>query len=291
MKPSRPCRGNLPLIASAFLLLLPGLPAQEASSGNSQDPPVIVGPIISAVLSDSQLRSLERMVAGYVAETLDAQADLAEGVQTLLPDGEDAPPLPPMSVTGEIRLQDGDLVFSLGTRLGEGETAEVTEAYVSVNDLILRARDLTRRLLEPSAAHEPPPAASPSAPPEFSLLVGTWRGDRGLDKVRIYADGRAVATLSNGVAMALSITFQDGRIVFAQAEEGSWRFYQSASWSMATAREIAQIARPMRWIMALSVDGRWMEGVKESSAVSRGSDGSISVDNDYSREAAWERLY
>jgi hypothetical protein len=60
---------------------------------------------------------------------------------------------------------------------------------------------------------------------------------------------------------------------------------------MATAREIASKARPMRWIMVLSEDGTRLVGVKESSAVSREADGSLIVDNGYSRPASWERLY
>ena len=275
------------LVIALFLALLNALPAQEVAF-------IDIGRIESSVLSRAQLDTLERMVASYVSETESWGSRLIPAGEADSPPGEGTI----LRISGSITNEGEGLVFRLeGRKPGIGDIEAVSEICPSVNDVILQARELTYRLLEGSVMESPLlPAELPPLPAvendlSLSTLTGTWKGDYGLDKVRVYESGKAVASLSNGVTMTLSISLESENIVFLQDEASTWRFYQSASWSMATAREIAAKARPMRWVMALSSDGRKLSGIKESVAVSRGSDGKLLVDNDYSRKALWERLY
>jgi hypothetical protein len=71
--------------------------------------------------------------------------------------------LPEIRVTGEVAVVDGDLVFTLGKAVGTGEDASVSEVCVSVNEVVLKARDLTRRLL--GMASSPAPSAFPPRRP------------------------------------------------------------------------------------------------------------------------------
>ncbi len=214
----------------------------------------------------------------------------------------------------------GDLVvFSLAnTRVRDGEKLVVSDSAPSINEIAARSRALTRSLFNeaqgdalaasagggltagsggpgagPDASERPivsgeaPAAELPHGRPSLALLAATWRGDKGLETIRLYPNGTGLAFLSGGGTMRIRLRVQGSTIEIWQDQANDPAMYRSPNWGFDTAQLIAKEARPMRWIFSLSEDGQALFGKKESVAY----DGlSGRVDNGYVREARWERL-
>ncbi|OHD82184.1 MAG: hypothetical protein A3J97_12720 [Spirochaetes bacterium RIFOXYC1_FULL_54_7] len=132
-------------------------------------------------------------------------------------------------------------------------------------------------------------AQMPGTSPSLAQVAGTWRGDRGLETVRLFPNGTGMGVLSGGGTMRLRMTLDENLVVVTQDQENDVAMYRSSNFSFDVAKQIAKLARPMKWIFRLSADGQNLEGVKESILVS-GTSSSVTVDNDYVREASWTRI-
>lgn len=123
----------------------------------------------------------------------------------------------------------------------------------------------------------------------ISHITGTWRGDRGLETVRLFPNGTGMAVLSGGGTMKLSLTINGDSIIISQDQVNDATMYRSPNIGFDLATRIASLARPMKWNFRLSANGQILEGVKESILVS-GTSTALKVDNDYVREASWFRI-
>lgn len=207
------------------------------------------------------------------------------------------------------------------TKVSTGEKLSVSDTAASVSDIVLRARTLTRSLFgesvggppagdqaagsdpaprsdeatttsaEPggSPPRETAPAAAIVESPTVADVAGMWRGDKGLETVRVFANGTALAVLSGGGTMKLRISIDGSAIVFRQDQPNDPSMYRSSSWGFDQARRIAAAARPMRWVLYLSEDRSALSGTKETTAVS-GAGVELRIDNDYVRDASWARI-
>lgn len=220
----------------------------------------------------------------------------------------------------------GDLfVLTLeNTRVSSGEKISVSDTGFSINDVVLRTRSLTRNLFgkaddgaasqsgtvvqassegsfQPSTAN-PAGASSSEGPdltalpgsnhlpdPSLALTAGTWRGDRGLETVRLFPNGTGMAVLSGGGTMRLRVSMDGAFVVITQDQANDAAMYRSPNITFDVATRIARLARPMKWIFRLTTDGQILEGIKESILVS-GTSTALVVDNDYVREASWSRI-
>ncbi len=214
----------------------------------------------------------------------------------------------------------GDLVvFSLAnTRVRDGEKLVVSDSAPSINEIAARSRALTRSLFSEAQGDalalsaggglaaesasagagsgssegalkigESPAAERAHGRPSMAMLAATWRGDKGLETIRLYPNGTGLAFLSGGGTMRLRLRVQGTSIEIWQDQANDPAMYRSPNWGFDTAQLIAKEARPMRWLFSLSEDGQALFGTKESVAY----DGvSRTVDNGYVREARWERL-
>jgi hypothetical protein len=309
--------------SAACLICCLGLSLAQAQNASALV--VKVGDIDGQDISESERDTLERMVASYVVELGNFKVIDAKGTELALSEQEAAVNLSPESAkTGSLLSPDyllsgrigrlGDsFVFSLeNTKVKTGEKKSVYDSYPSVNDIVLKARSLTRRIFGaedvearsagPAAAGQaesdaarkaayPGPGSVPAAtsPLSLNLLIGTWSGDKGIETIRIYKGGKALATMSSGYSLKLKASVQDGRYLVEQDQPNVPALYASASYSSAVAKEIAQQARPMRWIFQISEDRKTLAGIKESVAVQKKPGGELIVNNEYAREAVWTR--
>lgn len=217
-------------------------------------------------------------------------------------------------LSGQASKLGSFIVFTMDvTKVSSGEKKSVADAFSSVNDLILAARRLTSSLFDkqaaPQAGTSPSPSgrgdqtaqqtARPVAPqipagsnpsPNLSLVAGTWKGDKNVDRVSILPDGRGFAVLASGVRMAVKASIEGGTVVIVQNQANSPDFYRPGL-NLKSAKIVSDGARPWRWVFSLSSDGGSLVGVKESVFVSVNDKGAVSIDNSYVRDAAWKKLY
>ena len=259
----------------------------------------------------------------------DAGREMALGeTEIALSLGYQSNPLIPLAadiiLSGHLgRIGDLYILTLENTRVSSGEKISVSDTGFSINDVVLRTRSLTRNLFgrpddmtssqtggmtqvsnqgsfqlpEAKPAEVGSPDTLPLVAPDTSFvpsltishIAGTWRGDRGLETVRLFPNGTGMAVLSGGGTMKLSLTINGDSVLISQDQANDATMYRSPNISFDLATRIAGLARPMKWNFRLSVNGQILEGMKESILVS-GTSTALKVDNDYVREASWSRI-
>jgi hypothetical protein len=293
MEPKRKLRAALAVLLFSPLLL-PPMGAQTASVKV-----VELSEVSGEGVSAQQLESLGQMIASYLVEmdgyrVIDAAGTELASSESIIAPPLDASPqlrrLPDSRIRASIKKSAKGYLFTLeklDTASGEKQTAG--GSFPSYNDIVLRARSLTLKAFGLDEGRAESPSAAQGGPEGIESLAGSWKGDKGLDRVRVFKDGSASAILSSGAAMRLRLRLEGGKVIVEQDQPNAASFFASPNYSEETAREIARRARPMRWIFKISADGAFLSGTKESVAVQRGTDGVLKIDNNYVREAVWVR--
>lgn len=293
----------LALSAALALAATPSV-AQQVPAQPPRLPVVRIDGLTGQALEASELRALERLIGSYLSEhggfklvdeqsrgqaLEEAELALALGAQTgAIPLAAD------FILSGSVERVGELLILSLAmTRVRDGARIVVSETGAGANEIAMASRALTQRLLgaEQQVLAPAVPAAEEAAPirsrPSLAMVAGSWRGDKGLETVRLYPNGTGLAVLAGGGTLRLRVRIEGDLVEVVQDQPNDPAMYRSAQWGFETARFIASRARPMRWAFSLSVDGSALFGVKESVAY----DGvSAEVDNEFRREARWDRL-
>jgi hypothetical protein len=253
-------------------------------------------------LLPSEATALQGLVTSYVIELNQFKVIDAQGQELALREAETAvqlgggkevdPLVADFILSGRADKAGSLIVFTMDvTKVSSGEKKGVADGFASVNDLILASRRLTRGLFEsqelPAAKAAEPLASNPS--PSLAMIAGSWKGDKNIDRVTLFPDGRGFAILASGVRMSLKATIDGSTVLISQNQPNSPDFYRP-SLDIKTARLVAKDARAWRWVFALSSDKGSLVGVKESVFVTIDK-GVLSLDNNYVRSAQWERLY
>lgn len=290
--------------AALFLASAAPLPAQQAPAQAPRLPVVRVDGLTGQALEASELRALERLISSYLSEQgsfrlVDDQSRGAalEEAELALALGAQAGALPLAAdfiLSGSVERVGELLVLSLAmTRVRDGARIVVSETGAGANEIAMASRTLTQRLLgaEQQGAAPAAPVVEEAPPirsrPSLAMVAGSWRGDKGLETVRLYPNGTGLAVLAGGGTLRLRVRIEGDLVEVVQDQPNDPAMYRSAQWGFETARFIASRARPMRWAFSLSADGSALFGIKESVAY----DGvSAEVDNEYRREARWDRL-
>lgn len=280
------------------------------SFGQTRQPVLRVSPFSGSGVGASEASIMERLVASYIAELKAFRVIDAQGQELALSETEAAIHLGATSavaapltadyiVSGTLGRIGEIYVFTLDTtKVSSGEKLSVSDTAVSLSDIVLRSRELTRSLFGRAAAPTaaPAPVSAPAPPsqawnpsPRITDIAGSWRGDKGLETVRVFQNGTGLAVLTGGGTLKLRISTNENVIEILQDQPNDPTLYRSPSVSFDMARRIAAQARPMRWIFRLDASGHALIGTKESIAIS-GSGPDVQIDNNYVREASWSRI-
>jgi len=283
-----------------------------------------VMPFSGDALSAGETTALQNLITSYVVELRAFRVIDTQGQELALKEAETAVQLgvpkdvAPLAadylLSGDASKVGGIIVFTLDlTTVSSGEKHSVSDTAGSVDELILESRRLTRSLFAAQAsprkadAADYPAAASPGssagaqeggqAPlsydpsPRLDEIVGAWKGDKGLDRISIFSDGRGIAILESGASMRIRASIDGAKVIVAQDQKSIPDYYRSPGLGYEAAKEIAEKARPWRWVFSLSSAGDRLVGVKESVFVKVDPSGTVDVDNNYVRDSAWTRLF
>lgn len=295
--------------------------------GQTRQAIIRVTPFTGSGMGLSEASMLERLVASYIVELKSFRVIDAQGQDMALLETESAlsagmatttsAPLAADYIVGGSIGKIGEIyVFTLeNTRVASGEKLSVSDTALSISDIVLRARNLTRSLFgvreaslpaspatgSVAGSQAPAPAdssgkAEPATTraavytaPSPAVLAGSWKGDKGLETVRLFPNATGLAVLSGGGTLKVRVSVSADTIFIDQDQPNDVALYRSPTVTLDMARKIAAQARPMRWIFTLSPDGKYLNGIKASVAVS-GSGSSLTIDNNYEREALWSRI-
>lgn len=267
----------------------------------------------SDALTESELTTIETMVASFVVElrafkviSPDASEKSLRELENAFNNGDTSKSVQTLSSDYIVSAHIGKLgdifIFSMdNTKVISGEKLSVSENCASINEIVLKARNLTRKLFGKDDTEYAETSSQATSQTQVQTkektlinienLLGVWKGDKGLDSIRILrVDGSALALLSGGISMKLKIEVSENAYIFTQDQANKPEFYLSQSIPYSKAKIIAEKARAMKWTLSPSKDGKSLKGIKESVSISYNADGSINVDNTYSREAIWYKL-
>ena len=191
-------------------------------------------------------------------------------------------------LTGSVGAIGDDRVLSLEViKVSSGEKKSISEIFKSISELVLGARAVTMRLLERDNS-----SADTIAKNKQTLsvddIVGTWKGDKGVEVVRISRGGKAMAILSSSAQMELTWKIDGGELFLLQSSPNSTKFYHPVPYKIAL--ELLTKAMPMKWNFSLFSDGMILRGTKISSAVSYEGERILEIIHGTTREAEWTRL-
>jgi hypothetical protein len=235
-------------------------------------PVIKLNPLFIEGIGIEESRLIESLIQSYLS-------DIGEVINyfdaTLSPDpfraaGEDAlnswTRIPDYTVTGTIHLDRDSRIFLLElSNTKTGETHSFTSIYKTTGELALKARSILESAFAAGGNEEEKNRDTDPEPLSETNIVGTWRGETGIEMIRLQRGGRGVAVFSSGAQMVLSYAIENNTLRIWQISPNSERFYYPLPYDAAQA--LAAGAEPMTWELSLYRGGTVLRGVKISTGL------------------------
>ncbi|MDR2618762.1 MAG: hypothetical protein LBC62_07820 [Treponema sp.] len=278
-----------PLLTAFFFPFL--MYSQEAK------PVIRFSPFYTKGIGIEEIRFVESLVQSYLS-------DFGEVVNyfdnSLPPAGSGDLPAawtraPDYVASGSIYLETDGRIFTLEIHdTMTGKTVSSTTVHRTASDLALKARSLVESIFTPpvqtAKAQDEADTGGPGADPEPITekdIAGTWRGESGIEMIRLQQGGRGVAFFSSGAQMNLTYTIENNMLKVRQNSPNTERFYYPLPYGVA--KQLTAEADPMTWELYLYSGGTHLRGVKISTEAKV--EGNLLVDllPDSSRETEWTK--
>ncbi len=106
---------------------------------------------------------------------------------------------PDYIITGSITRVDGERVLTLElVNTQTGEMSQFTSNHQTASDLALRSRSLVREALAGGSGTIP---RENSEAIRANSIAGTWKGDQGIEMIRLQRNGSGMALFSSGLIL------------------------------------------------------------------------------------------
>jgi hypothetical protein len=192
---------------------------------------------------------------------------------------------PDYTLSGSINMEGDNRILMLEiSKTSTGEKVNYTSVHKSASELILKAKSLVAAVLSAGTGAEDFQEAVPETLTETAVL-GTWRGDTGVELIRLQRGGVGIAILSSGAQMSLEYTIENNILRVSQRSPNTERFYHPLPYGVA--KQLALQAEPMKWELLLYDGGTALRGMKIATAVQYDRDAIIEIFPGTAREAEW----
>jgi hypothetical protein len=186
--------------------------------------------------------------------------------------------------------------------LRNGEISSFSAAYRTTGELVLKARAFIESVL---AFGIPSPGTAPlitentagstegmgEIHPESmdeQGITGTWRGDHGIEIVRLRRGGQGMAILSSGAQMELTYTIANNTLFITQNSANQERYYHPLPYHVA--KILAAQADPVRWEFLLYGNGTILRGIRVSTTARYEEERVLELIPNSARESGWTRI-
>lgn len=283
----------LPLVAALFFPFFAN--AQETK------PVIRFSPFYTQGIGIEETRFIETLIQSYLSDVGEvvnffdnvpsASGSSGEG---LFPG--DWTKAPDYVLSGSVYLERDSRVFTLEIHnTHTKETSRTTSSHKTASDLVLKARSLVENMFAApaqTARNAAPKEANETAPesPELiteNLIAGTWRGEAGIEMIRLQQGGRGVAFFSSGAQMNLSYTIEGNTLKVRQNSPNLERFYYPLPYGVA--RQLSEEAEPMRWELLLYSGGTHLKGVRISTEAKMNGNVLVELLRETPRDSLWVR--
>jgi hypothetical protein len=167
---------------------------------------------------------------------------------------------PDFILSGSIAVDQDNLILALKvTRVETGEAVYHISTHKTTTDLTLKVRSLVEAVFSAGLNEAFDEKVQPELMTE-SKILGTWRGDTGVEIVRLQRGGTGIAILSSGAQMNLIHRIENNALRIFQISKNTERFYHPMPYTIA--RELSVRAEPWQYEFSLYEDGMTLRGVK-----------------------------
>ena len=281
----------LPLVAALLFPLIAG--AEETK------PIIRFSPFFTQGVGIEETRFIESLIQSYlsdVGEVINFFSDSAPASSIsggVFPDSLNK--TPDYVISGSIYLEKDNRVFTLeifDTR--KDITTRTTSSHKTASDLVLKARSLVESVFAVPAETvkiaavqvDSETGESPERITENSI-TGTWRGENGIEMIRLQQGGRGIAFFSSGAQMSLSYKIEDNVLKVTQNSPNMERFYYPLPYMVA--KQLSAEAEPMRWELLLYSGGAHLKGVRISTEAKFEGNAIVELLPESKRNSVWVR--
>jgi hypothetical protein len=255
-----------PLLLLASFLLPCLLIAQTGK------PVIKFTPLKTEGIDVEESRFIETLIWSYLS-------DMGEVIRSLDAAMEEDDPfsapvnVPDYVLSGNIVPDREGRIFSLQLyNTGTGETGSFTVVYRTPGELLLKARSLLESAFASGGSESPQSPFEQGQDSSGTIrenlsekhILGTWRGETGIEVIRLQRGGRGVVVFSSGAQMVLSWIVDNGILKVQQVSPNSERFYHPIPYEIA--RQAAEGSEPMIWELSLS-EGGILRGLRINTAL------------------------
>jgi len=280
----------LPLVAALFFPLIAG--AQEAR------PVIRFSPFYTQGIGIEETRFIESLIQSYlsdVGEVINYFSDTTPSTSFSEEFFSDSlTQIPDYVISGSIYLERDSRVFTLEIYNARADvTSRTTSVHKTASDLVLKARSLVESAFAappqigrlPTETHRED-GEGPERITENGI-TGTWRGESGIEMIRLQQGGRGIAFFSSGAQMSLSYTIEDNVLKVRQNSPNVERFYYPLPYTMA--RQLSAEAEPMRWELLLYSGGTHLRGIRISTEAKIEGNSIVELLPESKRDSIWVR--
>jgi len=203
---------------------------------------------------------------------------------------------PDYILSGSIYLERKTRIFTLEIHnTHTNEITKTTTEHKTAGDLVLRSRSLVESIIKFPVLSEMESAAVNEEEKDIPQIItensiaGTWRGEPGIEIIRLQSGGRGTAFFSSGTQMNLSYVIEDNTLKIRQNSPNNERFYYPNP--PETAKLLSQKAEPMRWEFMLYSGGNRLRGTKTSTEIRVLENGNTELLYETARDAVLIRSY
>jgi hypothetical protein len=259
----------------------------------NEKPVVLFFPLSVEGIGADEARFIENLMLGYIntlGETLIPPGYFTTAEYALsLPDEQ----IPDYTFSGRI-TRDKDshiLIIEVGTP-GTGENISFSSVYKSAGEMILMVRSAVESAFMTSRTEKTD--ITKGEPLSEGKIAGVWRGEPGIEMIRLQQEGRGVAVFSSGARMDLSYYIEDNALKIVQDSPNTERYYQRLEDSPGTvpysvAKQLAREAEPMYWEFILQENGTALRGIKTATGVRYESENILEIIPGMKWETEWTR--
>jgi hypothetical protein len=196
--------------------------------------------------------------------------------------------IPDYTFSGSITVRPDNLVFKLDIgKTASGETSSYTLSCKSMAELALKARSL----IESAFVLAPDLTKTQKPVPVFlseSGVTGTWRGETGVELIRLQPGGRGIAIFSSGAQMLLAWAIENDTLTVRQASPNAERYYHPLPYGVA--KQLVDLAEPMAWELLLYEQGSILRGTRIATGVRFEGETIIELLPAEGRDSEWIRV-
>jgi len=256
----------IPLAAVIFIPFF--IAAQESK------PIIRFSPLYTQNIGIEETRFIESLIQSYLSDVGEVvnffDSDMqSSSVSPSQPLPDSWTKSPDFVISGSIYLDRGNRVFTLEIHNTKTrETTRTTTIHKTASDLALKVRSLVESAFNTSMVAEKPAVpgetggdadTNPERITENNIM-GTWRGESGIEMIRLQPGGKGVAFFSSGAQMNLTYTIENNILKVKQNSPNMERFYYPLPYGVA--KQLSAGADPMYWELLLYSGGTHLKGVR-----------------------------